>query len=114
MKRRKSEAQRWRYSLRWGLPHLPCPGPLELASEEVPAGQRCPPSVKSLWKPGAGYVVCIDFLAPDREPRRWSDEQRAKVRRRNLTARIRKTAPLFADELIARELEARRDYFDGK
>ncbi|EBQ5112888.1 theronine dehydrogenase, partial [Salmonella enterica] len=24
---------KWRYSLRWKLPHRPCPGPQELASE---------------------------------------------------------------------------------
>ncbi len=51
----------WRYSLRWGLPHRPCPGPHELAAAEVPAGQQCPPEVANLWRPGTGYVVCIDF-----------------------------------------------------
>lgn len=114
MKRRKSRVQQWRYSLRWGLPHKPCPGPMVLATADVPAGQRCPESVASLWKPGAGYCITIDFLEPDTPLRRWSDEQKAKVRRRRLAERIRRTAPLFAEELIAREMEARRDYFDGK
>ena len=26
---------KWRYSLRWKLPHRPCPGPLELVSVVV-------------------------------------------------------------------------------
>ena len=34
--------------------------------------------------------------------------------RRNLEKRINRHAPLFADELIARELAERPDYFQGK
>jgi hypothetical protein len=33
---------KWRYSLRWKLPHKPCPGPLELVSVVVEAGQAAP------------------------------------------------------------------------
>lgn len=103
----------WRYSLRWCMPHLACPGEVELVSAEVPAGADCPPEVKGLWKPGTGYAVCIDFPEA-RAIRRWTAERRAAARRRNLERRIEKAAPLFADELIARELAARPDYFDGK
>lgn len=103
----------WRYSLRWSLPHQPCPGPRELASAEVPAGSPCPPSVQSLWKAGAGYAICIDF-PPSAPIRRWSDERKAAARRRNLERRIRNKAPLFADELIAREMAARPAYFEGR
>ena len=45
---------RWRYSLRWKLPS-PCPGPHELASEVVEAGQPAPESIMSL---GGGRRVC--------------------------------------------------------
>lgn len=45
---------------------------------------------------------------------RWSDERKAAVRRRNMQARINRVAPLFADELIERELAARPEYFNGK
>uniref|UniRef100_UPI001D0EB0F0 hypothetical protein n=1 Tax=Klebsiella pneumoniae TaxID=573 RepID=UPI001D0EB0F0 len=45
---------------------------------------------------------------------RWSDERKATVRRRNMQARINRVAPLFADELIERELAARPAYFNGK
>ncbi|EQC1484841.1 theronine dehydrogenase, partial [Klebsiella pneumoniae] len=44
----------------------------------------------------------------------WSDERKAAVRRRNMQARIHRVAPLFADELIERELAARPEYFNGK
>lgn len=36
---------KWRYSLRWKLPHRPCPGPYELVAEVVEAGQPAPESV---------------------------------------------------------------------
>lgn len=49
---------KWRYSLRWKLPHRPCPGPHELVSEVVEAGQPAPDSVMARWVAGAGYAVC--------------------------------------------------------
>lgn len=103
---------KWRYSLRWKLPY-PCPGEHELVSEVVEAGQPAPASVMSRWVAGAGYAVCLDFIS-DRPVRRWSEERKAAVRRRNLEKRINRHAPLFADELIARELAERQDYFQGK
>ena len=102
----------WRYSLRWKLPS-PCPGVEVLASEQVEEGQPAPASVMDLWVAGAGYAVCLDFCG-DKPIRRWSEEQKAAARRRNLAKRVYRTAPLFADELIERELEARPDYFSGK
>ncbi len=103
----------WRYSLRWGLPQRPCPGLAELVAAEVPAGANCPVEVADRWQPGSGYVVCIDF-PPPAPIRQWSDERKAQARRRNLARRVEKAAPLFANELIARELEARPDYFASK
>lgn len=103
---------KWRYSLRWKLPS-PCPGEHELVSEVVEAGQPAPASVMSRWVAGAGYAVCLDFIS-DRQVCRWSEERKAAVRRRNLEKRINRHAPLFADELIARELAERPDYFQGK
>ena len=79
----------------------------------MPAGTPCPPSVEDLWKPGQGYAICIDFPPPG-PIRRWSDEAKAAVRRRNLERRIMKKAPLFAEELTARELAARPAYYAGK
>ena len=103
---------KWRYSLRWKRPD-PCPGESELASEVVEAGKPVPESVMSLWVAGAGYAVCVDFLY-ERPIRRWSDERKAATRRRNLARRVNRIAPLFADELIERELTVRPDYFRGK
>jgi len=103
----------WLYTLRWGLRHIPCPGERELARAVVNAGERCPESVLTHWTPGGGYVVCLDFLSV-KPIKHWSDERKAEARKRNLTRRVMKAAPLFADELIERELTEREDYFRGK
>lgn len=103
----------WRYSVRWGLPHKPCPGVLVLASAEVPAGERCPEAVRAHWAPGTGYAICLDFPQSG-AVRHWSDERKAQTRKRNLARRVEKAAPLFAEEFIARELAARPEYFAGK
>lgn len=107
------EAPKWRYSLRWAMPHIPCPGPIEIASCEVLAGSTCPPEIRNEWKPGTGYAITIDF-EPPKPIKRWSDERRAETRKRNLVKRVQKAAPLFADELIIRELNKRPEYFAGK
>ncbi len=104
----------WRYSLRWGLPHTPCPGAFELAAAEVLPGDPCPEAVEALWKPGAGYVISIDFQQPEGAMRRWSKEAKARVRQRNLAARLQRQAPLFADELFARETARRPAYYAGE
>lgn len=101
---------KWRYSLRWKLPHRTCPGPHELVSEVVEAGQPAPESVMARWEAGAGYAVCVDFL-DERQIWRWSDERKAAARRRNLERRVNRIAPLFADELIERGLRPDRSIF---
>lgn len=81
---------------------------------EVPAGTRLPAAMLAAWETRPpGYGVCLDF-PQSRAVRRWSAEAKARRRRSNLERRIQKAAPLFADELVARELERRPDYFDGK
>lgn len=104
----------WRYSLRWGLPHQPCPGDFEIASAEVAPGEPCPAAVSDLWKAGTGYVVTVDFQQADIPVRRWGKEAKAKVRRGNLAKRLQRHAPLFADELFVREIERRPAYFAGE
>ena len=111
--KKATPVQMWRYSVRWSLPHKPCPASVELAVMEVPAGSRCPSEVLAFWKPGTGYAVSLDF--PQAGPvKRWSAERRANVRRQNLVRRIERHAPLFADELIEREIAKRPDYFKGE
>lgn len=104
----------WRYSLRWGLRHKPCPGAFEIAAADVPAGDSCPGSVSALWIPGSGYIVSIDFLQTTASVRRWSKEAKARTRLRNLAARLQRQAPMFADEFLSRETARRPAYFAGE
>lgn len=103
----------WRYSVRWRLRHLPPPGPIELASAEVPAGTECPVELMRLKDPGDGYGICIDFinLAPIK---RWSPERKAAVRQKRMKSRIEKSAPLFLEEFIHREMATRPEYYAGR
>lgn len=52
---------KWRYSLRWKLPRTPCPGPQELVSDVVEAGQPAPESVMSRWVAGLGMPYASIF-----------------------------------------------------
>ncbi|PPU05599.1 hypothetical protein XarjCFBP1022_20130 [Xanthomonas arboricola] len=103
---------RWRYSVKWSQPHKPCPDAPCLASAVVVSGAPCPQEVSAHALPGSGYAISIEFIDP-RPPREWSPERRAATRKRNLIARVARVAPLFLDELCARELKARPDYFVG-
>ena len=100
----------WRYSIRWALPHLPCPGLVELASAEVTPGQPCPSELLSIWSPGTGYAVSLDFQQ-SAVVRRWSQEAKSRTRFRRLEQRLQRQAPLFAAELFERETAQRREYF---
>ncbi|MFS7253228.1 theronine dehydrogenase [Rahnella rivi] len=103
----------WRYSLRWRYPHIPCSGEPILVFEDVCEGAPVPVSILSRFIAGGDYAVSLDFLS-ERPIRRWPPERKAQARLRNLQRRILKNAPLFADELIARELARRPEYFSGK
>lgn len=103
----------WQYSIRWGLPHIPCSGAFEIASVIVPEGEPVPGELMKLFVPGNGYCLTLDFLTV-KEIKRWTAERKAAVRRRNLENRILKAAPLFFDEFVSRELTDRVEYFDGK
>lgn len=108
----------WRYSLRWSNPYTQPPegGPVELLSVTVPAGSPTPAEIKTRWRPGVGYAICLDFDNASYEPqagRQWSPERKGKVRVKRLQSRLGKAFPLFADELLERELQARPDYYSG-
>lgn len=81
---------------------------------EVPAGTRCPPEMRAAWDARPqGYGLCIDFPRSE-AVKRWSAEAKGRVRRNRLTKRLEKAVPLFADELLERELAKRPEYFEGR
>ena len=72
-----------------------------------------PDSILSRFIAGGDYVVCLDFFS-EQPVKGWPPERKAQARLRNLRRRILKNAPLFAEELIARELALRPEYFKGR
>ena len=90
-------------AIRLGRDMRPCNG-------EVLAEGPTPESVEHLWQPGR---VVIAWSANEGPPRRLSQDSLASVRQKRLRRRLEKKHPLFADELFAREIEARPDHFAG-
>lgn len=92
-------ATAWCYSLRWCLSHQPCPGAYEIDAAEM----------------AAGYVAGIDFGQSASGVRRWSKEAKSRMRlRNNLTERLQRQAPLYADESFARETAQCPGYYAGE
>jgi len=106
--------------VRWSLHGEPPQGlPRVLASEliEAPAaagarlgelGQLYRQTIREVPR---GYALCWSRHEPP--PKRWSQEARAKVRRSSLERRAKARYPLFADQIIERELADRPDYYAG-
>lgn len=111
--------EKWRCSLAWrrGQGSLPPDGmPRVLKAVLCDKPYPCPKEIHDLWLemgPGSGWSVGWERI--DQVPvKRWSPEAKARVRQRNLRARMEKKFPLFADGFIAAELAARPDYFAGR
>lgn len=102
----------WRHSLRWGNPFKQAPGPRVLIKIETDR-PKTPPGILAAWRPGGGYAVTCQPL-PGTPPRRWSQKAKARARQRNLRQRLERKLPLFADQLVAEELERRPDYYAAR
>ena len=90
-----------------GLPRVlrsacPLPGP---GNEEYL--KRFFGNLKSKYPPG--YVIC--WTPPFKPIKMLSGSSLAKMRRSRMENRIRKKAPLFADQLIKAELKKRPEYY---
>ena len=108
------------YEVRWSLHGEPPQGlPRVLASEliEAPATAGARPGElrrlyqRTLRELPRGYSLCWNRHEPP--PKRWSQEARAKARRAALQRRAHARYPLFADQVIERELADRPDYYAG-
>ena len=111
--------QEW--SVRWTFHGEPPTGlPRVLAVEYIAArkgmgarnGELAAIYARTLQEVPRGFGLC--WTRHDRPPKRRSAEQRAAQRRGNLRRRIEAQAPLFADELEARELAAKPGYYAGE
>lgn len=106
----------WIYLVKWLNPYQRPEGkPQYLGGAYVQSerpGQGCPPPpphIAALHTPGDGYSIGMAAVEP--EPKRWTPERKFAYRRKRMEARVRKKAPLFADEFIRAELARKPEYF---
>jgi len=84
----------------------------ELAAAEVTPGSPAPAALLEVAASNPGYGITLGF---DYGPRRqWTPEAKGRKRQANMKRRVMNAAPLFADELIERELTERAAYFSGQ
>ncbi|WP_216327911.1 hypothetical protein [Deinococcus aestuarii] len=111
------------YSLRYYTPYKEPPDGMARVQltvrVEVPPGKGspgAPPEIMARWHelggPGCGWSICSQFIEPPVKVR--SQEHRARQRTQNLERRATKKAPLFAEQIIHRELTRRPGYFAGE
>lgn len=78
---------------------------------EAPAiGAGVPDSIQALWRAGEVAIVWNHH----EELRQLSPETLAKRRMTRMRRKLAEQAPLFADQLEARELAERPDFYAGK
>jgi len=106
---------RWIYKVRWSNPYTYDEArglDYELAAAEVTPGAKAPEELERIAQAHPGYGVHLGFAYAPRK--QWSAAAKGSARAKRMKARIQKAAPLFADELIERELAERASYFKGQ
>ena len=108
------------YYVKWGRPDGQCADqpPMELwilAAAVWPNGPELPPDMHELFKHiDSRYSLYVSPITNKPPAPKWSQEAKGRVRRKNMERRITKKAPLFAAELIEKELSDRPGYFAGE
>lgn len=96
------------YAVRLGPDRNPARG--TVIAEAAADGCDVPPSIRALWQPGQVAIVWNS----DEALRQLAPETLAKRRLTRMRNKLARTAPLFADQLEARELAERPDFYAGK
>ncbi len=117
---RKPTLRPIRFAIKWSNPYTNPPEgmPRELmAITRVQQSTRDIPTeitqaLETVALPGSGWTLFVDIDDDARPRRRLSPQAKASIRRKSLERRVRKTAPLFADRIIADELAANPKYFN--
>jgi hypothetical protein len=81
----------------------------KIIAEAEGNGAHCPAHIMALWKAGE---IAIGWTY-NKPLRQLPTGSLARVRRARLKRRLAQKAPLLADELFARELNARPAFFAG-
>ncbi len=106
------------YTLMWLNPYTNPPEklPREIMEREgCPSEEKCPEMLArymELGGPGSGWFM--GWRALEKPRRTWSPEAKARNRRKRMEKRMWDKFPLFAEDLIRQELEARPAYFAGE
>lgn len=110
--------EQWRCSLAWrhGAGSLPPNGmPRVLKAVLCDKPHPVPQEIHDAWLemgPGSGWSVGWESI--DQKPiKRWSPEAKSRVRKANLRRRLERKYPLFAEDFIAAEIAARREYYEA-
>lgn len=105
------------WSIQWGNPYSSPPEDLPRVRAEVfyPSGheyeRKCPPPLAAMTCPGDGWSIVWQAVASDPKP--LSKETLMKVRRKRIERKAKAKYPLFADQIVAEEMAAKPDYYQG-
>ncbi len=116
---RKPKLRPIQFAIKWSNPYTNPPEGMPrqlMAITRVQESTRDIPQeilqmLETIARPGSGWGLCIGIDEDAKPRRRLSLETKGRIRRKSLERRIRKTAPLFADGIIAEELAANPKYF---
>ncbi len=102
------------WQIAWGNPYTTPPegAPRVLAEYFCPGHvSQCPREISDFaYSLGGGYGLGVSHFE---HHRRLSQESKASIRKKRLKDRVEKTAPLFAEQIIADEIAKKPEYFDG-
>lgn len=105
---------RYTFQVRWSNPYKPRAEGQPLVLLEITrdgSSGDVPPEIAALAMT-PGYCIAVG-PAFDRPRRQMSQEQKFRMRRRNLERRLNRKLPLFAADLVAADIAARPEYFGG-
>jgi hypothetical protein len=106
------------YTVAWNNPYTDPPNGKRVLAEmfvlrQNRDGSRTPPEIQAYrdtyGPPGSGYGIHIQHVGPPTKPK--PPEVRASIRQKRLAARMQAKVPLFAEQFIADELDAKPDYY---
>ena len=109
-----------RFAIKWANPYTNPPEgkPRELIEiTRVQESTRDIPleimqALETVARPGSGWSLFVGIDEGARRRRRLSAQAKGSIRRKSLQRRVRKAAPLFADQFVANEFAANPKYFN--
>lgn len=106
-----------RVAYEWGNPYRPVPDGQPRVLAEVfyrykdYDGRKVPPEIEAVARLGSGYSMTVIFI--NEPPKQMRVDQLANIRQKRLRRRVEKKYPLFAEQIIAEEVTANPDYYEG-